>query len=82
MEADRAPEPVPHRDNRARGIVKDHQDAAGLLTAFDVARELNVSPKTVHEWARAGTIAYVRLPSGRLRFSRAVVNAILEPVED
>lgn len=53
----------------------------GYLDARDAARILDVSPDTVRRWAKAGRVRHVLLPSGRMRFYRADVEALLEPVE-
>lgn len=51
--------------------------APRLLTASQVADELEVAPETVLAWARDGKIAHITLPSGQRRFRREVVDAIL-----
>jgi excisionase family DNA binding protein len=55
-----------------------------LLTTGEVAKILHVGPDTVTRWANAGRLAAVILPSGRHRFRRADVDAILgvEPDAD
>lgn len=55
-------------------------DPDELMTAPAVARLLHVNDQTVRDWAAAGLLQYVRLPSGGRRFRRADVLAILEPV--
>lgn len=41
-----------------------------LLKAEDVAKMLNISPRTVYAMARAGKIPYVRLGRKILRFDK------------
>lgn len=56
------------------------QETAGegqLLTSGQVASALGVGVAVVQEWARDGKIPCITLPSGRRRFRRAVVDAIL-----
>lgn len=42
---------------------------------------LGVSDETLRRWVDQGKVRYVRLPSGRLRFRRSDLDAILVPVE-
>jgi excisionase family DNA binding protein len=48
-----------------------------LLTSNQVASALGVGVAVVQEWARDGKIQCITLPSGRRRFKREVVDAIL-----
>lgn len=50
-----------------------------LLTASEVAARAGVSAETVRRWVREGNLAAIELPSGRLRFSPADVDALLSP---
>ena len=52
-----------------------------LLTTTDAAALLKVSGETVRRWVEAGRIRHVRLPSGQLRFHRADIEDILEPID-
>lgn len=55
-----------------------------LLTAGEVAQLLGVSDETVRRWTREKRIRFVTLPTGRLRFDRSDVEALLTtvPVEE
>jgi excisionase family DNA binding protein len=55
-------------------------DRTDLATGA-AAELLGVSDETLRRWAEQGKVRYVRLPSGRLRFRRADLEAILVPVE-
>ena len=56
-----------------------------LLDTADAARFLHVHPKTLMRWVRAGAVAAMRTPGGRLRFRRAdledFVSAGIQPRE-
>ena len=52
-----------------------------LLTSSDAATLLDVSDETIRRWAEARLIAHIRLPSGQLRFRRADIDLILQPVQ-
>ena len=53
-----------------------------LLSAASAATLLpQTSASTLLRWARTGKVPYIRLPSGRVFFRRADVEALLEPVE-
>jgi excisionase family DNA binding protein len=43
---------------------------ARLLTAREVAAQLNVSTETVLRWTRAGALPAFRLPGGALRYQQ------------
>ena len=48
----------------------------------DEAGEIvGVSRDTIRRWAKAGRVRHVLLPSGRMRFYREDIEALLEPVE-
>jgi len=49
----------------------------GLLTAPQVAEMLSVSAETVRSWVKSGRIPHITLPSGKHRFRRADIEAIL-----
>jgi excisionase family DNA binding protein len=53
---------------------------AKYLTATDVAEALGVTHETVRRWAAAGAIAYIRLPSGQIRFRQEDLDAIVAGV--
>jgi len=58
------------------------QETAGesrLLTSAEVASALGVGTTVVREWARDDKIEHITLPSGRYRFRREVLDAILTP---
>ncbi len=42
---------------------------------------VGVSRDTIRRWAKAGRVRHVLLPSGRMRFYREDIEALLEPVE-
>jgi len=46
------------------------------LTAGEVAERLGVTRQTVNDWARAGVLKAITLPSGRKRFRVADIEAI------
>ena len=48
-----------------------------LLTARQLAGELDVSSETVLRWTRRGEVPAIRLPSGALRYSRDALDAWL-----
>ena len=50
-----------------------------LLPTGEVARRLNTDPRTVRRWVETGQLAAITLPSGRLRFRREDVEALLVP---
>lgn len=52
-----------------------------LMTAEQVAALIPVHPETVRRWSREGKIPVVRLPSGRKRYRRVDVEALLAPVD-
>jgi len=54
-------------------MTQDHP----LLTAIQVASELNTSAETVRRWEREGRLHAVTLPSGRKRYRRSDIDALL-----
>jgi excisionase family DNA binding protein len=48
-----------------------------LLTTEEVAAAVRQDTNTVARWARDGLIPAIKLPGGRWRFRREVVDAIL-----
>ena len=50
---------------------------ADLLTLDEVAALLKVDPRTVSRWCKDGRLAYVALPSGRVRIRRTDLDAML-----
>ena len=48
-----------------------------LLTAKQVAALIPVHPETVRRWTREGLLTAVELPSGRKRYRRSAVEALL-----
>jgi excisionase family DNA binding protein len=48
-----------------------------LLTAEEVAALVRLDVETVRRWAREGLIPSIKLPGGRRRFRRDVVDAVL-----
>lgn len=62
------------------------RDGIDLLTTGEAAayltgRGLPVSDETLRRWAEGSKVRHVKTPSGRLRFARADLDAILSPVE-
>lgn len=51
------------------------------LTTGEAASVLGVSDETLRRWADDRKVRHVRLPSGQLRFIRADLDAVLQPVE-
>lgn len=49
-----------------------------LMTTGEVAKLLHVSPSTVTRWVKDGDLSAIKLPSGRLKFRREVVEALLD----
>jgi len=47
------------------------------LTVNDVAKLLNVSPKTVYRWCSAGKLPHIKI-GGSLRFKQSDLLALLE----
>ena len=48
-----------------------------LLTAEEVAAVVRQDINTIQRWARNGVVPAIKLPGGRWRFRRDVVEAIL-----
>ena len=57
-------------------MMPDMETPAELLTSQEVADIFRVSTMTVTRWAKAGTIAQVRI-GGTIRFRRTDVEALL-----
>lgn len=55
---------------------------APLLRTSDVAALLNVSERTVTNWARRGRIRCVRMPGGQWRFPRSSVREYLDATKE
>jgi len=55
-------------------------DYVAMAAAMD-AELLDVTDETIRRWAEARLIAHIRLPSGQLRFRRADIDLILQPVQ-
>ncbi len=49
-----------------------------LLTAAEVAAELNVDPETVRRWARQRKLTSITLPGGGKRFRSEQLEQLLE----
>lgn len=56
------------------------QDSTDLSTGAAAAL-IGVSDETLRRWVEQGRVRHLRLPSGRLRFRREDVEALLVPVE-
>jgi excisionase family DNA binding protein len=68
-----------HTSRRARlEAVKDEPTEDELLRPIDVARLLNVSPKTIGRWAANEGLACIRTIGGRRRYYWADVAAWLD----
>ena len=53
-----------------------------LLTAEEVAQELNVSPSTITEWGRQGKIPRVKISRKIIRYEKnATLNALSRGLE-
>lgn len=52
-----------------------------LLTTSVAAKLLGVSDDALRRWVEQRKIRHIRLPSGQIRFQRADIEAILDPVE-
>lgn len=52
-----------------------------LCTTGEAAEIVGVCAATLRRWASDGRVRHVVLPSGRLRFYRDDLTAILEPIE-
>lgn len=48
-----------------------------LMTTGDVAKLLDVSPSTVTRWVKNGVLSALVMPSGRYKFRRADIEALL-----
>lgn len=48
------------------------------MTRDEVARIFRIQPDTLDGWARTGRITAVRLPSGRRRFRREDIEALVQ----
>lgn len=51
-----------------------------LIGAEAAAHLLGIHSRTLRRWAREGRIPAVRLPSGRYKFWRADIEALLTPM--
>lgn len=67
--------------NMSRQSREDTMSTTPQVTTTEAARLFGVSSETVRRWADAQLIPHVRLPSGRLRFRRSDIDALLTPVE-
>ncbi len=54
----------------------------GSLTTGQAADRLGVGAATVRRWAKEGRVRHVVLPSGRMRFDPADLDAYLAPRGD
>lgn len=52
-----------------------------MLSTPAAAAILGVSDETLRRWADDRKVRHIRLPSGQLRFRRAWLDEVLEPVE-
>ena len=69
-------------DTCVMGETSDFKRSADLLTALEVVAQYpdcGFSRAALWRWARDGLIRAVRYPSGRVRFRRGDVEALLEP---
>ncbi len=64
-----------------RNVTEDN--GTELLAAKNAAQLIpgSASYQSLLRWARLGKVPFVRLPSGRLFFRRADIEALLRPVE-
>lgn len=49
-----------------------------LMAPSEVAALFDVHPETVRRWARTGRLNGIRLPSGRTKYRRSEIDALLE----
>ena len=52
---------------------------AEVLTSQQVAQMLGLSMATLKDWRRRHLIPFLRLPSGRVRYEKHVVEAMMKP---
>lgn len=55
------------------------QEDTALLSTKAAADLLHVSDETLRRWVIDNKVRYIELPSGRLRFRRSDIEAMLEP---
>jgi excisionase family DNA binding protein len=67
-------------DNQPRDALVELE--APLLRTSDIAEMLNVSERTVTNWARSGRIRCVRMPGGQWRFPRSSVRDYLAATKE
>lgn len=48
-----------------------------FLTPNDVARRYDTTPDTIRRWVREGKLPVVRMPSGRMKFRRIDIDALM-----
>lgn len=53
-----------------------------LVTAGAVAAQFGTSTETIRRWARDGKLPFVPMPSGRIKFRQADIDALLPPAAD
>lgn len=70
------------REPATSGSMWHMEQTNDMLTTGEVARLLGVKPRTVGRWVRQGKLTPVRLPSGRSRFPRATVEAMIPAPTD
>lgn len=56
-------------------------EQAEMIAPSEAASLLGVTPATIRRWAHLGKIPYIHLPSGRMKFRRSDVEALLSPVD-
>ena len=56
--------------------------APSLLKPAEAARLLNVDPRTLVNWTKAGRLNAIRTPGGHRRYPEAQVRSIIAPLDD
>ena len=53
-----------------------------FLTAEEVAERYDTTAETIRRWAREDRIPAVKMPSGRVKFRRSVIDELMPPDGD
>lgn len=65
-------------EDTARELLKqaDHEIRAAERVAY-LARKLDLTPRTIRSWCKAGHISAIQLPSGRWRIAMSEVHRLV-----